>query len=237
MKALRAVLSLATLFPLACGGGDKPVKAPTEIEEQDDGPGTGTQLDVSAEVGALDEGKVTKVFEKSIKELQGCLGQGARRVEFIGGGVAFFVKVDQSGRVSHAHLERSTIGDRDTEKCMLGVLQSKEWPAPVGGKVGIARNSFDFDPPNDVRPAEEWSADKVSETLDAKRSEISQCKSSAPGSYEVTLYVKTDGRALAVGVTPPDERGEAAVDCLVETLMGAEFPKPGSWPAKVSFSL
>ena len=120
---------------------------------------------------------------------------------------------------------------------MLDVLRGKDWPAPVGGKEGHARNSFDFDPPNDVRPAEEWPSDKVEEALDEKRSEIASCKSSAPGTYQVTMYVKTSGEALSVGVTPPDAQGESAVDCLVETLKAAEYPKPGSWPAKVSFSL
>jgi hypothetical protein len=42
---------------------------------------------------------------------------------------------------------------------------------------------------------------------------------------------------LSVGVTPPDDQGESAVDCLVEVLKHAKFPSPGSWPAKVSFSL
>jgi hypothetical protein len=49
--------------------------------------------------------------------------------------------------------------------------------------------------------------------------------------------VSTEGSVLAASVTPPNESGEAAVDCLVETLRGASFPSPGSWPAKITFSL
>jgi hypothetical protein len=40
-----------------------------------------------------------------------------------------------------------------------------------------------------------------------------------------------------VGIASSDESGEKAADCLVDLLKGAKFPSPGSWPAKVTFSL
>jgi hypothetical protein len=51
------------------------------------------------------------------------------------------------------------------------------------------------------------------------------------------MYVGTDGSVLSAGVTPPSEEGESSVDCLVSTLKEASFPSPGSWPAKITFSL
>ncbi len=192
---------------------------------------------MSAEIGALDADKVTKVFEQSLSGLQRCLNDGAKRVEFIGGTIGFSLKVNQSGHLNSAYVDQSTLGDRTTEKCMLEVLKTKAWPAPVGGETGLAQKSIDFDPPNDVRPPAEWTPDRVQEALDEKASDIAQCKASASGSYQVTMYVSTEGKALGVGIAPPDDRGEAAVDCLVEVLMGASYPSPGSWPAKVSFSL
>ena len=62
-------------------------------------------------------------------------------------------------------------------------------------------------------------------------------KPAASGNFEATVYVATDGSVLAAGVTPPDEAGESDVDCLVSTLKAATLPSPGSWPAKVTFSL
>jgi hypothetical protein len=38
-------------------------------------------------------------------------------------------------------------------------------------------------------------------------------------------------------MAPPDEQGEDAVDCIVDVLKQAKFPSPGSWPAKVTFTL
>ncbi len=224
------------LLIAACGGGELAPKTAdsTPEERADDAP---APLDVSAEIGALDQDKVTKVFKSALSDLRSCLDGGAQRVEFIGGSVAFFIKVGQDGRLSHAHLERSSLGDRSTEKCMLDVLRAKTWPAPVGGQTGLARNSFEFDPPNDVRPPTEWTRDRLEEALEKQAKAINKCKSNAPGDYNATLYVSTKGAALAVGVTPPDERGENAVDCLVDVLKSASYPSPGSWPAKVTFSL
>lgn len=233
----RLLPTLTALGALACGGSEP---APKTADDQTEPPperSSGPSLAVSGEIGALDEEKVTETFSDSIGELQGCLEQGARRVEFIGGSVSFYVKVDGSGRISHAHLEQSSLGDRETEKCMLDVLRKKSWPAPVGGESGYARKSFDFDPPNDVRAPTEWSPDQVSEALDAKSGDIAKCKNGSRGSFSATMYVSTGGDVLSVGITPPDEAGEASVDCLVDVVRGATFPKPGSWPAKVTFDL
>jgi hypothetical protein len=221
----------------ACGGNEPRPKAVNTAVEEDEGRPSGAVPEVSSEVGALDQGKVDQVFEKSVKDLSRCLEAGARRVEFIGGAVAFFVKVDGHGQLIHAHLEQSSVGDRETEKCMLDALKKRDWPAAVGGEVGLARKSFDFDPPNDVRPPMDWSPDRVQDAISNKSNDIQKCKGSAPGTYNVTMYVDKKGNALAVGIAPPDERGESAVDCLVDVLKGASYPSPGSWPAKVAFTL
>jgi len=232
LPALIAALSVA-----ACGGSERHPKTAHHHDDDGDPEPHRSNLDVSSEIGALDEAQVTKTFTASVKGLQGCVEQGAGRVEFLGGAVAFYVKVDSSGHASEAYLEQSTIGDRDTEKCMLDLLRAKKWPAPVGGQSGIAKKSFDFDPPNDVRPPLDWSADRVSSELSAKSAEIGKCKSSAPGTYSATMYVDTKGHVMSVGIAPPDAAGEQAVDCLVNVVRDTKFPSPGSWPAKVSFEL
>ena len=219
-----------------CGGQTPAPKTKPPTSDSQGSTTKGTELDVSAEIGALDEEKVTKVFTKSVNELQQCLSEGAGRVEFLGGSVEFYIKVNKNGRLSHAHLERSSLGDRTTEKCMLDIMRGKSWPPPVGGEVGLARKSFDFDPPNDVRPPTPWESDRVAESIEAHSAELRACKAS-PGSFTVTMYIGTEGAPLSVGMSPPDEAGEASVDCLVGVLKGARYPSPGSWPAKVTFTL
>ena len=231
-----SVLVSATAV-LACGGGgEKPAKSADDvvIEEQPDDGLSG--VSVSSEIGGLNQEAVDKVFAKSGSDLQRCLSEGAERVEFLGGDVGFFVKIGADGRVSHAHMEESTLGDRDTELCMLNALKQQTWPKPVGGEAGIARKPFSFDMPNDVRPPTDWTQESIEETLQELEQDIDGCKTGA-GSFTVTMYVGTDGSVMSAGVAHAEEAGESAADCLVATLKDAKFPSPGSWPAKVSFGL
>jgi hypothetical protein len=231
-------LTALALVVLGCGG-----EAPTPKTAAPDDPSTqhhsGAVPNVSSEIGALDEDKVDATFSHTLSAFERCLKDGAGRVEFLGGTVSFYVKIDAEGKLEHAHMEQSTLGDRDTEKCMIGALRSKTWPKPVGGKSGLAHKSFDFDPPNDVRPPSELSQEFIDKTLNKRelREKISECKRGETGTFTVTMYIDTEGHALGVGVAPPDEAGEDDVDCLVDALKQAEFPSPGSWAGKVQFAL
>jgi hypothetical protein len=227
---------LVTLGCLSLACGESAPTAKTADDRAEDHEQKGAGPSVSSEIGGLDEDKVDAAFKSSLDGLQRCLTEGASRVELLGGSVAFFVKIDLTGRADSAYLEKSTLGDRDTEKCMLNALRSRHWPKPVGGEHGLARKSFDFDPPNDVRAPAEYDRDHLEKGLGKISSKLASCKG-ARGRYEATIYVATDGSVLAAGVTPPDETGEDSVDCLVSTLKSASFPSPGSWPAKITFTL
>lgn len=225
----------AAVASAGCGGSEPVSKAPEPAQDSADE--HRSPVSMSAEIGGLDEEKVDKTFQRALSDLQRCLDDGAKRVEFLGGSVSFFLKIDADGKVDHAHLEKSTVGDRETEKCMLDSVRNKRWPKPVGGQHGLARKSFDFDPPNDVRAPTSWDASQVSEAVSKLSKKFASCKSGVGGTFEATVYVSTDGSVLAAGVTPPNEAGESNVDCLVSALKSASLPSPGSWPAKVTFSL
>lgn len=238
MRPLRnwsLIVSAAVLS--ACGGGKPEAKSPARTDGAEESGPSRPSIRATAEIGALDEDAVTQTFRDALGDLQECLHAGADRVEFVGGEIAFFVKIGKDGRLVHAHAERSTLGDRQTEKCMLDALGRRSWPAPVGGDTGLAHNSFDFDPPSDVRPPTPWDRDSIAEALEKLTAEIAECKAGVSGSFTATMYVDTEGKALAVGIAPPNEDGESASDCLASVLMDADYPSPGSWPAKVTFNL
>ena len=238
LRVAACALSLGLLTQTACGGSETPVKAPVEDLDDDSGKhGSGNPLDVSAEIGALDEGEVTKTFEAALPDLEACMKTGASRVEFIGGAVQFSLKIDQSGSLSEAYLERTTLGDRTTESCLLTALGKRTWPAPQGGVHGLAHKGFEFDMVNDVRPPVLWDPAEVQETLDAMGSKISECKSGSSSEFEVTMYIGTQGQVLGVGMAQSNAGDDTAADCLVDVLKEGKFKSPGSWPAKVSFRL
>jgi hypothetical protein len=228
----------AALALSACGGGETTeARSPADEQAPTERSESGGRMSASAEIGALDEGKVTAVFRGAMDDLKACLEKGAGRNELEGGDIAFFVKVGSGGRVVHAHAERSTIGDRETEKCMLRALAKQTWPEPQGGDYGLARNSFGFDMPNDARPPTDWDADRVRDVVARLSGKIAECKRGARGDITATVYVDPDGAAVSAGIGASDESGEQAADCLVDVLRGAKYPSPGSWPAKVTFSL
>lgn len=229
-----ALLTLTSSLSIACGDGAPPAKTADDQPELTDTHRAGPT--VSSEIGGMNEEQVNSAFEASVSGLQRCLSAGAQRIEFLGGSVSFFIKIDSTGRVDRAYLEKSTLGDRETEKCMLDALRAKSWPKPVGGEHGLARKSFDFDPPNDVRAPADYDHGHLDKGLGKIAGKLAGCKS-AKGPYEATIYVATDGSVLGAGVTPPSEDGEDSVDCLVSTLKSASFPSPGSWPAKITFTL
>jgi hypothetical protein len=232
-----ALVAPIVLALVSCGGGETPAPKTAEDAPTPERTSNGPAMTASAEIGALDEGKVTQTFHSAMKDLQSCLASGAQRNELEGGSIGFFIKIGSNGRIVHAHAERSTIGDRDTEKCMLAALGRQAWPEPQGGDVGLAHNSFDFDMPNDARPPTVWEADRVESSVSKLSAKIAHCKHGAHGDFTATVYVDPDGAALSAGIAATDESGEGAADCIVSALKTAKYPSPGSWPAKVSFPL
>jgi hypothetical protein len=105
-SSLAFLLALA-LFLAACGSKQAPEsKAPApEIDhERDDSGG----VEMTQEFGGMNEEKVKKTIEKLYPTLSDCLMNGSKRVDFLGGEVAFLVKVNSAGTAEVAHAERST---------------------------------------------------------------------------------------------------------------------------------
>ncbi|MBX3181077.1 MAG: hypothetical protein KIT72_15660 [Polyangiaceae bacterium] len=235
--ALSMAMGLALLAGCG-GGGQEPAHDPSDVDSgQSERRRSGGDLAVSAAIGALDPGEVTATFQAALPDFERCMAEGARQVEFLGGGVEFELKIDRAGALTEAFVSRSSLGDRTTEDCLLGALRKRTWPKPQGGEHGLAKKAFDFDQINDVRPPVLWSAEQVTDALAGARSELDQCKNGAQGSFEATVYVGTEGQPLGVGLSQTDAADAGAVRCLVGVLRGLTFPSPGSWPSKVSFQL
>lgn len=232
----RALLLIgSSVLLLACGGSSPPPEAPTQEPEPATSRPRRPSLSVSQELGSLDQAEVNAAFSRLAPKLMSCMERGSSDNEMLAGHVRFFVRIDQEGRARWAYLSESTLGDRDTERCMLGIVKAASWPLPIDGE-GQASSSFDFDASPDVRPPVSWGSERVASALPKLRSKVSACAPS-PGSYRVTAYVSEEGHVLSAGISPPDENGEAASDCIVEAVKKLDLGSPGSWPAKVSFEL
>jgi hypothetical protein len=193
-------------------------------------------MQVYGQLGSLDERKVDETFQRLVPKLGDCVAEGARRIEFLAGRVKVSVRIDMQGRVKWTYLSESSIGDRDTEKCMLAAVKSASWPPPLEGE-GEAEKAFDFDLSPDVRDAVAWDAADVRKQIQGAHGRLVQCVRAARGVYRATVYVDTGGSVLGAGVAVPDERADGAADCVVDVIKSVKFPSPGSWPAKVTFDV
>lgn len=228
-------IALFALLLAACGSTQTETVTPEESGPKSDGGKRPSGVAVEAEIGAMNEAEVLDTFKKSQSELMGCFQQGAGRVRFLGGKVRFRLRVDQSGRAKSAHLLQSTLGDRDTESCMLGVVRGRTWPSPQGGKEGIAETEFDFEAASDVRAPVEWDPADAGKNVGKAKAAIDKCRREASaGALSATLYVDTDGSVMAVGVSGEDAATEEAASCVVSALREIKFNSPGSYAAKMT---
>ena len=229
---------LLALLSSACGGSEPPPRAPTTYMLDEKPRSDDATLSADSEVGGMNAEKTQAVFSAAAGELERCFIAGSHRVEFLSGRVHFAVEVDSSGQLSKAYLKDSTLGDRETEQCMLRVLESQTWPKPVGGRIGRADGDFQFDADSEVRLPVEWSVGDIKKSLAKLNKKIAVCKDHNPSVvYRATLYVDTSGAVLSAGVATPDGAGSTASDCVVDVLKQAMLSSPGSWPAKVTFDL
>lgn len=227
---------LLLLGLVACGGSTPPAEAPVETPPTQRARPSGPAFQASQEIGALSEYDVQETFSRLQPKLLSCLEQGLEANELLEGGVRIKVRILHDGSVKWAYLTEATLGDRQTERCMLDVVKATRWPKPVGGPEGEAQGSFDFEASPDVRPALHWDDGQVASVLPQLRAKIDGCPG-AKGLYRITAYVNQQGKVMSAGVAPPDEEAEEASDCVVEAVKKLELSSPGSWPAKVTFEL
>jgi hypothetical protein len=280
--ALLAVVVAA----IGCGGSTPQPK--TDDTPKEDGSkktgGGGGGPSVSQELGSIDQRAVEQTFDKLQGKLEGCHKQGRDRVEYLSGDMKVFLRVGQDGKVKYSFFEESTLGDRSTEKCILDLFGSTDWPKPQGGEAEV-RNGFGW-PAGSERQPTPWGAEKVSTALDDDKEikgAVEKCKSGVSGSFRVTAYVepgeaegshggadstpppatqtKTGGKPPAkkggkkgdkkgpgkggehggkfksIGVAPPGKDAADKVDCIVDAIKPLSLPSPGSYAAKVTFTL
>jgi hypothetical protein len=231
-RALVLALS-AGLVAVSCGG-EPPAKAPEAAGEQ--ASPTVPAMKTVSELGDVDPVAVRTSFGALDGRFASCQERGLARVEVLAGTVKFFVRIGADGRAKWAYLEESDVGDRNTEKCLLGTVIDARWPKPNGGDAEI-RHTMEL-PLQATRPPNDWPADKVAEALGHHGEAIDRCKGGSSARFHATMYVAPGGNVLAAGVATSTKEGEDRADCLAKVLATMKgLPSPGSWPAKVSFGL
>jgi hypothetical protein len=268
MTMKRSLLLLVTVLTVACGSAPPPPpEQPKPDSDSTSKRPSGPTPQVEQELGSIDQRAVERKFGALQGELEKCHQQGRDRVEYMSGDVKIFMRVGKDGKVRYSYFEESTLGDRDTEKCILDVLGRASWPQPQGGEAEV-RNGFGWGPGGERAPTP-WGPEKVIGALDdAKdvKKDVQKCKAGLKGDFIVTAYVEHDdspadekpgpapkpagnkkhgkkagkdqgGKFKTIGIVPPNKDAADKVDCIVDALKPLKLPTPGSYAAKVSFPI
>jgi len=235
VAARGAALALAVALA-ACG--EPPAKEPEGARLPTPNRAAPPLPQVSQELGQIDPALADRAFERVKPKLLACQTQGLKRLDYLAGDAKFFARIDASGKVRWIYLEESTLGDRDTERCVLDVLTGAPWPAPVGGEAEVQKG-FGFDL-QDAREPAAWGPEKAA-AASSIAGAVKRCrdgKSEPP--FQITVYVEPDGshgKVASVGVATRTKEAAAQSDCVAAAARGLRFPSPGSYAAKVTFSL
>lgn len=261
----RSLFLVAISVAIACGSKPPPPPEQPKQEEDTAKRPSGPTPQVEQELGSIDQRAVERKFGALQGEFEKCHQQGRDRVEYLSGDLKIFMRVGKDGKVRYSYFEESTVGDRDTEKCILEVLGRAAWPQPQGGEAEV-RNGFGWGPGGERAPTP-WGPEKVMGALDdAKdvKKDVQKCKAGVKGDFIVTAYVEHDdsatdekpaakpggnkkhgkkagkdhgGKFKTIGIVPPGKDGADKVDCIVDALKPLKLPTPGSYAAKVSFPI
>ncbi len=258
-------LGLVTLT-CACSSPPPPKPPPAPDPPKEEAPPPAAPV-VQEELGSIDNDAIDGAFGGIENDIEACLVAGRAHVSSLGGDVTVFMRIDTQGHVRWDYLQASTLGDRDTEKCLLDLLSRSQWPAPVGGEAEVT-HSFGGDSASRRAPVT-WEPEKVTFAIDASqptRRAIDQCKRGANGTIDLTGYVvagppappgsetkkpaskkhrkkptksstKPEGHFRTLGAASASKEASDKIDCVIDAVRSLALPSPGSSTAKVSFSL
>lgn len=231
------MLSVTTCAALLSACGAKPVEAPRSEESSghEREPETGQDsLNVQGLRGTLSQDEVQDVLEPRMPKFGRCVQKRSDAVEWLSGHVSLEFHVKTDGSVASVYPRESSMGDRATERCIEEVARGTRFPPPHGGEADFAW-SLDVPLDDSIREPVALGAADVGEVLMASLPLVeSTC---GAGNYTVTAYLDTEGKVVAAGASAGDEASAAKLDCVSETVQSFVFASPGSYAAKITFSI
>jgi hypothetical protein len=209
-----------------------PAVAPTVTA---DGPRESSDgLTVSGLRGTLTEREISAALEPRMPRFLRCVATRLGALEVLSGEIALAFHVATDGAVVAVHPRSSTLGDRETERCIVEVAKATRFPPPHGGEADFSWPlEVPVDP--DVRAPVALDADQVRSQLgEQAEALVAAC---GGGPFAVTAYIERDGSPSATGVAAPDGATDPELDCIAEGVRAWRFAPAGSYVAKLSFSM
>ncbi len=191
-------------------------------------------MEIEGLMGTISEVAVSRALEPRMGRFAQCFANRYDDLDMVGGRIQFSFRIKTDGSVLWVYPHASTIGDRETETCLLSVAEGTRFERPHGGEA-----EFDwplaFDPPDDVRPPFNWDAERATDVIVEHGPAVLESCGSGP--YLVTAYVSPGGEVMAAGASTVDQTAAGDLDCVATAIGEWTMPDPGSYPAKITFEL
>jgi hypothetical protein len=227
----------------ACGSVQEPAQLSAVNEEPSEVTATPVepvahQVQIEGILGTLSADEVRRGLEPRMRRFATCFSRRYDEIEVLGGELLMGFRVNREGRVLWVRPVRSTVGDRETERCLIDVAAEARFRPPRGGEAEFTYPLM-MELPEGVRPPLSWGPERMQASV-ARFGEglLEECRPAGePGGYVVTAYVERPGRILAVGVTTDNPELTDTLDCVADSVRGWETATPGSYPARVQFEV
>jgi hypothetical protein len=235
---MRSVSRVLVLGMLGSACGSSPEASEPEVSESGGGErreqAAEDSLAVTGLRGTLSQEEIKRALEPRMPKFGRCVQKRSGEVEWLAGSLELSFRVAVDGSVGNVFPTRSSMGDRATEQCALDVARGTRFPQPHGGEAEFTW-SFEVPLDGEIREPVSWGAAEAGEQLAAHGSEITaQC---GGGSYAITAYVDTEGKVVSAGAASAAEEAAGQLDCVAEAVRTWTFASPGSYPAKIQFSI
>ncbi len=235
---LLAVLSLTLPTAVACGGGGDatkpaqghaaPATSGAEAPRGSQGP-----MQVGGLLGSIPRHAVEQTLNARIERFGRCFFARSEQLEVLGGRMTLKFRIATDGSVRWVLPARSSVGDRDTERCVLEKAATVRFPPPTGGEAE-ASWSFEMEPDERIRPPASVHVSQFEALAVEHASGLRRACGGGP--FEVTVYIAPGGQLLAAGVATDDPEQASALDCVITQVRQWEsWPDPGSYVGKGSF--
>jgi hypothetical protein len=131
----------------ASDAGDARAAGPAHKHGGGGGPPAGAGGMAGLQVtGGLPKAEVAKVLRANSHALRACYDRARARNPSLRGRVSFRLTVDGRGRVSLGEVVSSTLGEGDTEMCMVEATRGFKFPVPPGGAEATVSFQMSFAP-------------------------------------------------------------------------------------------
>lgn len=228
---------------VGCGGEDEEsarttAPPPERTSGREAPPPARETVQIEGLMGTLSQDDVQRGLEVHMDRFARCFVDRQAEVEVLGGAVELAFRIDVQGHVLWVYPRRSTVGDRVTEQCVLGVASRARFPRPRGGEAEFSF-PIGLEPPDDVRPPLNWDADRVAQSVERNQQRVlARCRErGSSAQFHVTAYIARGGAVMTAGASTDDQGAVDAIDCILESVHEWTMPDPGSYPAKVTFVL